>query len=224
MGKQSEFEKALEGKSIGPLTLDNKWHRIFRFIEKTDEITSLENELNGLLKEQARIKSEAAKMRTLKSQLMDEIVAVMDSNDATAKKKKEENSRLIDEINQKAEENEERSLDLPRDISMVNKKLMLLTMDACYDLIGDNYVQINSISDWINNVRVELKKNIVKKQEMEIKNVEMYSYMHDIFGPDVVELFDIKYDIEGKRQEILDRQRAIKEQKAREAAKENGTQ
>ena len=54
--------------------------------------------------------------------------------------------------------------------------------------------------------------------------MEMYSYMHDIFGPDVVELFDIKYDIEGKRQEILDRQRAIKEQKAREAAKENGTQ
>ncbi len=224
MGKQSEFEKALEGKTIGPLTLDNKWHRIFRFIEKTDEITALEEELNGLLKEQGRINTEAGKMRALKSQLMDEIVALMDSDDKQSKKKKEENSRLIDEINKKAEDNEERSLDLPREINIVNRKLMLLTMDACYALISENSGNIAQISDWITTVRVELKKNIVKKQEMEIKNVEMYSYMHDIFGPDVVELFDIKYDIEGKRQEILDRQKAIKEQKAREAAKENGAQ
>ena len=38
--------------------------------------------------------------------------------------------------------------------------------------------------------------------------------MHDIFGPEVVELFDIKYDIEGKKQEIIERQRAMREQAA----------
>ena len=91
---------------------------------------------------------------------------------------------------------------------------MLLTMEQCYQVIYQNTEDIKVISDWINNVRVELKKNIVKKQEMEIRNVEIYSYMHDIFGPEVVELFDIKYDIEGKKQEILERQRARKEQAA----------
>ena len=25
-------------------------------------------------------------------------------------------------------------------------------------------------------------------------NQELYSYMHDIFGPDVIDIFDMKYD------------------------------
>ena len=43
-------------------------------------------------------------------------------------------------------------------------------------------------------MRIELKKNIVRKQEKEIKNHELYSYMHDVFGADVVEIFDIKQE------------------------------
>lgn len=211
--KSQVFEKALEGKSVAPLSLDNKWHRLFRQAEKTQEITELEEELNALLKEQGHINSEMGKMRVLKSKLMDEIVEVMDKEDKASKKKKEDNSRLIDEINQKSEENEERMLDLPREINIVNRKLMLLTMEECYKVITANTEKINEIGAWIDNIRVELKKNVVIKQEMEIKNVEIYSYMHDIFGPDVVELFDIKYDIEGKKQEILEKQRALKEQK-----------
>ncbi len=209
-----KFEKALAGKNVPPLSLDNKWHRLFKHTEKTEAICELEEELNALLKEQGHINSEVGKMRSLKSKLMDEIVSLMEKDDKASKKKKEENSRLIDEINKKQEEYDERMLDIPREINMVNKKLMLLTMHECYKVIAENTVSIASISEWIDNVRIELKKNIVRKQEMEVKNVEFYSYMHDIFGPDVVELFDIKYDIEGKKREIIERQRAIREQAA----------
>lgn len=41
-------------------------------------------------------------------------------------------------------------------------------------------------------MRKELKKKIIRKQEGEQKNKELYAYMHDIFGPDVIEMFDIK--------------------------------
>ena len=41
---------------------------------------------------------------------------------------------------------------------------------------------------------MELKKNIVRKQEMDIKNHELYSFMHDIFGPDVIEIFDVNQE------------------------------
>jgi len=214
------FQNALEGKNVAPLSIDNKWHRLFKQAEKTDEICSLEEELNSLLKEQGHINTELSKMRSLKSKLMDEIVELMEKEDKASKKKKEENSRLIDEINQKQEEYDERTLDIPREINIVNKKLMLLTMHECYKVIAENTVAVASISEWINNVRIELKKNIVKKQEMEIRNVEIYSYMHDIFGPEVVELFDIKYDIEGKKREILERQRALREQAAMKNKKE----
>ena len=44
-----------------------------------------------------------------------------------------------------------------------------------------------------NQMRIELKKNVVRKQQKELYNQELYTYMHDIFGPDVMELFDLKY-------------------------------
>lgn len=209
----SKFDKALEGKHVPVLTLDNKWYKLFKQAAKTDEITELEGQINALIKEQGRINSEMGKMRALKTKLMDEIVECMEINDKASTKKRAENSRLIDEINEKMASNDDKMLDLPREIDTLNKKLMLLTMEQCYDVICQNTDDISSITEWITNMRIELKKNIVKKQEMEIRNVEIYSYMHDIFGPDVIELFDIKYDIEAKKNEILAKQRAMKEQK-----------
>lgn len=214
MAKKSEkFEQALVGTHVPPLALDNKWYRLFKQAEKTEEIEELEEQLKHLLKEQGRINDERKKLKALKSKLMDEIMAAMDSNDPKASKKKEENSKLIDEINQKMDENEDLSLDLPREIDQVNKRLMLLTMEECYKVISENTTNIQELDTWITETRIELKKNIVKKQEKEIRNIEIYSYMHDIFGPEVIELFDITYDIEGRKQEILAKQRALKEQK-----------
>ena len=34
----------------------------------------------------------------------------------------------------------------------------------------------------------------MRKQEKEIKNHELYSFMHDIFGADVVEIFDVNQE------------------------------
>lgn len=214
MTKNSErFEQVLKQTKVPPLALDNKWYRLFKQAEKTEEIEQLEEQLKHLLREQGRINDERKKLKSLKNKLMDEIVAAMDSNDKAASKKKEENSRLIDEINQKMDENEDLSLDLPREIDQTNKRLMLLTMEECYKVISANTDDIESLTEWITETRIELKKNIVKKQEKEIRNIEIYSYMHDIFGPEVIDLFDISYDIEGKKQEILAKQRALKEQK-----------
>ena len=42
-------------------------------------------------------------------------------------------------------------------------------------------------------MRIELKKKVIRKQEKERKNQALYSYMHDIFGADVIEIFDMKY-------------------------------
>jgi len=67
-------------------------------------------------------------------------------------------------------------------------------MEACYDYLHDNTKEIEAIEEWVKQVRVELKKRLVHKQEKELKNYALYSYMHDIFGPDVIEMFDMKYN------------------------------
>lgn len=213
MSNNEKFKEALSGKKIGPLTLDNKWYKLFKQAVKTKEIERLEESQKELLKEQGRINSERGKLKALKTKLMDEIVEFMESKDKKAEKKKEKNSKLIDEINEKLEANEDRGLDLPKEIDDINKELMLLTMEQCYDVIQENTAVIDELSEDIKNLRIELKKLIVQKQQREFRNVEIYSYMNDIFGPKVVEIFDIKYDIEEKKQEIIQKQREAKEKK-----------
>ena len=60
-------------------------------------------------------------------------------------------------------------------------------------VLKSNEKDILEISRWIDQVRIDLKKNIIRKQDKEIINQEMYSYMHDILGPHVIEVFDMKY-------------------------------
>ena len=54
--------------------------------------------------------------------------------------------------------------------------------------------EIEKIAEWIAKIRIELKKNVIRKQEREWLNQEMYAYMHDIFGPEVIEIFDMTYN------------------------------
>jgi len=125
---------------------------------------------------------------------MDEIVQLMEHNDAASNKKIEENKRLIEECNDKLDEYQDRLLDLPKEIDKANYDLMIRTMEMCYEVLKVNTKEIDEIGEWINKMRVELKKNIVRKQEKEIKNHELYSFMHDIFGSDVIEIFDVNQE------------------------------
>ena len=94
----------------------------------------------------------------------------------------------------KIDEKEDTLLDIPKQINDVNRELMLLSMDYFYGKLRVNQEQAKEIEDWINQVRIDLKKNIIRKQNREINNREIYSYLHDIFGHDVIELFDVAHD------------------------------
>ena len=62
---------------------------------------------------------------------------------------------------------------------------MLLSMEYFYSKIRVNQEEAQEIDAWIKQVRVDLKKNIIKKQNREISNREIYNYLHDILGPEV---------------------------------------
>lgn len=196
---EQAFKNALLGKKLPILTLDNKWHRLFTQAEQNSEINKLSEKLNELLMRQGKLNTESKELRAIKKKLLDEIVnsqADMNGNpDKKTQKKLDENKRLIDEANDKLEAYSDELKFLPGEIDKVNYDLMLATMDACYDYLTDNAKEVKDIDAWISAMRIELKKNIIKKQAKEAKNKEMYSYMHDIFGASVIELFDMKYDM-----------------------------
>lgn len=219
MGKSDDkLTNALNGKKIPVVTLDNKWHKIWTMIEKPNLVIEKEQELNELLRRQGKLTTESKEIKKLKKKMMDEIVELMDGTDASSLKKVDENKRLIEDCNEKLAAYEEELLDIPKEIDAVNRVIMYETVDLVYDALHVNEEGIDKLAEWIKDIRVELKKNVVRKQEMEIQNAVMYSYMHDIYGADIIDLFDMKYN---PLEKMLKLKEAKEEQKAKEAAQAN---
>ncbi len=196
------FRQALVGKKIPILTLDNKWHKLFTQSEFTPELKGLEKKLNDLLKRQAKLTSETKEIRKLKKKLMDEVVILADEMGERPTKKQDkdmaDHKRLIEECNEKMDAYEEELVELPRQISQINNQLMLITMEVCYKKLRNNTKELDEIEEWISEIRRELKKKVVRKKEKEAVINRLYAYMHDIFGAEVLEIFDMQYDPEEK--------------------------
>ena len=132
----------------------------------------------------------------------------MELPDSPAKEKKmSENKLKIEESNQKMDAYNDELMELPKQIDEANFELMIATMHVCYGKIKQNIEDINEINQWVSDFKQKLKRKIIMKQKKEIWNDEMYSYMHDIFGPDVIEMFDMKYNphnVLNKEKDLID--------------------
>lgn len=194
----NKYLESLKGTSLPIVVLDKEWHKLFEGRKKPSNVKKLEQELNELIKLQGKCNTDRKDLKKLKNKLMKEIVENMEESqnhpkDKKVAKKMEDNQRLIKEINEKMEECEEQLVDLPRQIRDANVDLMVASMEACYRFLHKNGEDIFAIEEWIKAVRQELNKNILIKEEREAKNLQIYTYMHHILGPQVLDLFDMKY-------------------------------
>ena len=191
------FEEAIKGKKLPLLPLDAKWHELFSDGLKTKEIRKLEKEINDLLKRQGFLTNEIKDLKKVKATRYEDIVSNMDlvseNEDGEISKVMSKNHELLLEINEKIESYEDELLDIPHRLVETNNKLMILCMDVCYHKLYENTILIEEFNEWIHKVRIELKKNIIRKQNCEIQNQNMYSYMHDILGSDIINIFDMEY-------------------------------
>ena len=195
--QEKDFGKALKQKKVPILVLDQKWHRLFALTGKPDAVLRAERELTDLLERQGQMNNDLRDMKKLKKKLMGEIVANMEGTHAekfgaAESKRLEENRRMIDELNDKIEEAEDLLLELPPRIKEKNEELMVESMNYCYTRLRINMQEADEIAEWIARIRKELKINIIKKHNREINSRQIYSYMHDIFGMEVLNLFDLK--------------------------------
>ncbi|MBQ7677923.1 MAG: hypothetical protein IJT32_06790, partial [Lachnospiraceae bacterium] len=194
---------ALKKARVPILVLDQKWHRLFAISGKPENIKALEVSVNELLAAQGKINEELKTLKKVKSNLMKSVMENMqgaEQIDQTSAEVKnlDDTKRLLDETNERIEADNDALLDAQEQLAEANTSLMIATMQFTYSKLRTNSNEIRDISEWIADVRVKLKKNLIKKQNREINNKEIYGYMHDIFGKEVVELFDVRYDEEGK--------------------------
>ena len=219
MQDEEQFKRALAGKKVPILVLDQKWHRLFAVHGKPDEIKQTEADLNALLARQGKLNEDLKQYKKLKTKLMGSIVANMDGTtieeqNGEREKKLDADKQLIDETNQKLEEVEDELLEIPNRIKETNLNLMLQSMDYFYDKLRVNKAESDEIAEWINQLRVDLNRPIIKKQNRDINNREIYAYLHDIFGPSMLDLFDIRY--EEKNEETENDEQEKKEQEKKE--------
>ena len=203
MGKKDKVKGSnqyslIKSRKLPILTLDARWHELFPEEEKTTAIRELEQTLNNLLKRQGKLGNDIKDMKMLKNDLLKDIVVNMDIGDdllGRAKEKKlDKNKQFINELNQKINLAMEELSEIPYQIKEVNGDLVLESVNICYSKLKDNREDIKEISDWIAGIREELKKKILIKQDMEIKNNQIYTYMHDLLGAELMEGFDKEYN------------------------------
>lgn len=186
-----DFAGYLYHKKISILTLDERWHELFPEYEKTPSIKRLENKLNHLLQRQGKLNTDVKDMKKLKKKLLDQIVSNMDEHiDDFNRKKQEKSQQLIQETNMKIQDSKDELLEIPDRIKEVNNALLIESMQICYAKLKQYNQDVEEADEWIEKVREKLKERILEKQEKEIKSQLIYTYMHDMLGPEIIELFD----------------------------------
>ena len=180
--KDDKYVQAIDGKKIPILTLDQKWHRLFTQTGVSAEIKRKEEKVNELLKKQGGLQTRQKDIKRLKNKLMQEVLSSMEGEEKPkGRVQRRRSGKLIEECNEKLEEGGAALLEVEKKLEKENRELMVLSMEVCYDLMQENGEQIEQIDEWINQMRIELKKNVVRKQQKELYNQELYTYMHDIF-------------------------------------------
>lgn len=192
--EEIDFAKIFKGKKIPIVVLDERWHQLFPDYDKPSQVKVLENKLNELMKQQGKLTNDLKDLKKLKKQLMGEIITHMDVSDSKEGKMKEkkldQNQRLIREIGEKIKDSENQLIDLPYQIKAANEELIIESTAICYKRLSDNTEKIAEISQWVQSIREQLKVKILDKQDKEIKNTEIYNYMHDMLGPELLQELD----------------------------------
>lgn len=194
-----DYFASLENIKVPVLVLDQKWHRLFALNGKPKGVLLLEKQEKDLLQRQAELTEEVKGLKTVKNNLRKSVMENMmgaesEDDDPEVKKKRDQDKKLLDETNERLAKDEDELLELPEKLKEVNIELMVATMDFCYGKMRKNTQEADEITEWIQKVRIDLKKNIIRKQNREINNKEMYHYMHDLFGAEVLDIFDINDD------------------------------
>lgn len=202
---EERYEQALRGKKVPLLVLDNKWHQLFLADKKSRQIKRWEHEVNQLLQRQGKLGTELKEMKVLKAQLLQEIRDNMEAaeGDEKLQKKQDKNQRLVKEINEKSEAYEDELLELPHKLEEANHQLMLETVNQFYRVLKENEEEMDAIISWVQQIRDQVKENLIRKTTLEEYNTTIYGYLHDVLGGEITDIFDLKY-LKQKEEETVE--------------------
>jgi len=148
--------------------LDERWHGIFKNIEKTREIIEKEEVLKELLKEEARLAFEKKEILARKKSCLDKIIKltpeVFDNNNEQSKAEMEKCEKEINQINERVKSIEEEIENMPERIREANLELLKCTMNSVYFKMRENQLRVKELEELIEKTRKQLAGYIDEKE------------------------------------------------------------
>lgn len=191
---ESEISTKLKNKNIPILILDEKWLEIFPEHMQTSSVRGIALDLVDLLKQQGKSVDELKGMKRYKSQLMHEIVENMDADDSVIgklkRKKMDKNQKKILELKEEMERRQDELAELPYQIRQANLDLLIESTRLCYERFHENQERLEELDGEILELREKLKLKLLDQQDRKMKNEKIYTYLHSVLGPDLMERFD----------------------------------
>ncbi len=188
-----EIRALFANTSVPLVTVDKRWHELFPEKYKSSKIKSLEADVKSLVKKQGKLVNENKDLKRAKKKLMSDIVKNMeDAENPVIKKGK----KLMEELNEKILINEDELAKIPYELREANEKLMAYSMLECYERMLENREKIDNIKTWLDEVKEQVKEKKVKQLMLEEDTQKIYSYLHDLVGPEAMNRFDKDKKIE----------------------------
>lgn len=186
--------RILKNKNIPILILDERWLEIFPEHQQTPEIRSMVSELTKLLKKQGGLTDNLKGMKRYKTQLMQEIVDNMDADETAIgrlkRKKLDKNQKKIMELKESMSDSEQELAEMPYQIRELNARLLEESTRVCYERLQVNQGRLKELEAEIRELKGQVRHRMLEKQDYEMKNEKMYSYLHTLLGARMMERLD----------------------------------
>lgn len=187
---EAAVRKALRGKKVPVLVLDQRWHMLFPKGEKPSEILALEEQVNELLKRQGFLVNDLKALKKSKRKLMEGIVSGMGEEGSNGDKKKKNQQRLLLEIKERIQEESDELMDLPHQITHVNEELLIVGAAYSFERLENGDSQLQELSQQIHHLEEVLDEKKEYKADIEESMGSAYELMHGLMGHDIMNLYD----------------------------------
>ncbi len=194
--KNEDFAKQVKINNLPILILDETYNLTFKS-NKTEKMSEIEEELRELLKEQGGLNFEYNKLLKTKkirlSKILELSSEVSDKNSSNAVKKMETNQELVEHINDKLNDLDEKRKKLPEIIEKKNYELFNEAVKISYNNISKLSLKIKKLEPEVDNLKEKLKNKMDELNSLNSEYKEKSLFLRTFIGHEGIQILDDEY-------------------------------
>jgi len=195
--KNEDFAKQVKINNLPMLILDEMYNITFKN-NKTERMSALEEELRELLKEQGGLNFEYNKLLKTKKIRLSKILElsgdINDKNSPDSIKKMETNQELVEHINNKLNELDEKRKKLPEIIEKKNYELFNEAVKISYNNVSKLSLKIKKLEPEVDNLKEKLKNKMDELNSLNSEYKDKSLFLRTFIGHEGIQILDDEYN------------------------------